>query len=93
MGAVPDARATVEAQVTGAATGLAAAFTARAGTVEAFDDHVGAGVVRDVGTGETWSFHCTRILGGTRTVPVGAAVTFRVEPGPVGLEAVAIATA
>lgn len=91
MDAVPDERAAVEARVTGAATGLAAAFTERSGTVEAFDDHVGAGVVRDGGTGETWSFHCTRIVGGRR-VAVGATVTFRVAPGPVGIEAVAVAT-
>lgn len=85
-----DDRAAIAARVDAAATGLAAAFTSRSGSVEAFDAHVGAGVVRDASTGETWSFHCTRIADGSRTVPVGAVVAFRVEPGPVGLEAVAV---
>lgn len=56
----------------------------------AFDDHVGAGTIADAGTGELWYFHCTRIADGTRTTTVGAPVTFRAEPGPTGLEAVAV---
>ncbi len=69
---------------------LARVFTARTGAVAAFDDHVGAGTVVDDLTGCTWAFHCTRIADGSRTVPTGAAVTYRVEPGPTGLEAVAV---
>lgn len=66
----------------------AAAFTARAGVVATFDDHEGAGSLVDDDTGASWWFHCTRIAGGERTIPVGEAVRFRVEPGPTGLEAV-----
>ncbi len=71
---------------------LAAAFSERTGVVATFDDHVGAGTVRDEG-GHLWSFHCTRIADGSRTIAVGAEVSFRVEPGPVGLEAVGVAPA
>ena len=39
---------------------------------------------------ESWSFHCTRIADGTRTINVGTWVTFDVVPGPTGLEAVAL---
>jgi cold shock CspA family protein len=70
--------------------GLAAAFTTQAGIVSAFDRHVGAGTVTEDATGEIWPFHCTRIADGSRSVEVGAAVCFEVEPGPTGLEAVAI---
>lgn len=70
--------------------GLAATFTERSGSVVDFDDHVGAGTVTD-DTGEIWPFHCTRIAGGSRSIPAGAAVTYRIEPGPTGLEAVALA--
>lgn len=71
---------------------LAAAFTARNGTVVSFDDHVGAGIVRD-DHGDEWSFHCTRIADGTRTIATDTAVAFRVEPGPAGMEAVDLAPA
>lgn len=70
---------------------LSAAFTNRTGVVEHFDDHVGAGTVRDTATDEVWPFHLTRIADGTRTIPAGAAVDFRVDLGPTGLEAVAVA--
>lgn len=69
----------------------AEAFTARTGVVTSFDDHVGTGTLADDSTGRTWWFHCTRIAGGGRTVALGEAVTFLVEPGPTGLEAVAVA--
>jgi cold shock CspA family protein len=72
-------------------SGLSAAFTNRSGVVATFDDHVGAGTVRDTTTDEVWPFHCTRIVGGGRTVPTGALVDFRVDLGPTGLEAVAVA--
>ncbi len=58
-----------------------------------FDDHVGAGTLRDGTDGLEWWFHCTRILDGSRSVPVGAGVTYAVRPGPTGLEAVDVATA
>ncbi len=64
-----------------------AAFTERTGTVVAFDDAEGAGWVADDEGYRSW-FHCTRIAGGARTIPVGAAVRYRVVPGPTGLEAV-----
>jgi cold shock CspA family protein len=66
-------------------------FTDRRGVVAGFDDHVGAGTVADHGPeGRSWSFHCTRIADGSRTIGVGAEVTYRIEPGPTGLEAVGL---
>ena len=53
------------------------------GTVVEFDEHVGLGTV-EADDGTRYPFHCTRIADGTRTVPVGTAVTFEVEPGPLG---------
>ena len=70
---------------------LAAVFTARLAVVETFDERMGAGTVREEATGTLWAFHCTVIADGSRTIPTGIAVTFRVEPGPTGLEAVAVA--
>jgi cold shock CspA family protein len=72
----------------GTSEGLAAAFTNRTGVVDTFDDRAGHGAVRDATTDEVWPLHCTRIADGSRTVPVGAAVDFRVDLGPTGLEAV-----
>jgi cold shock CspA family protein len=71
-----------------AAVSIPASFgSVRPGVVQAFDDHVGAGTVRDALDGTEWWFHCTRIAGGRRTVPIGATVWFRVTTGPTGLEA------
>jgi cold shock CspA family protein len=70
---------------------LADVFATRTGTITAFDDQVGAGTVTDDADGRAWWFHCTRIADGRRTIEVGTAVTYRVEPGPSGLEAVAVA--
>lgn len=70
--------------------GLAVAFATRAGRVATFDDHVGAGTVRDDATGEVWSFHATTIADATRTIDAGTSVWFTVRPGPVGLEAFAV---
>ena len=65
------------------------AFTDRRGAVVAFDDHVGSGTVTDHGpNARSWSFHCTRIGDGSRTIAVGTEVGYRIEPGPTGLEAV-----
>lgn len=67
-------------------------FTDRRGVVTGFDDHVGTGTVTDDDPdGRSWAFHCTRIADGSRTISAGAAVTYRVEPGPSGLEAVGVA--
>lgn len=65
-------------------------FDLHQGEVAAFDDHVGAGTVLDA-AGSRWPFHCTSIADGSRTIAAGTAVTFRVAPGPAGLEAVAVA--
>ena len=65
----------------------AAAFTVRTGRVATFNEHGGAGTVTDEDGGASWFFQCTRISGDERSIPVGAAVTYRVAPGPTGLEA------
>jgi len=69
-------------------TGMSAAFGTRTGRVMAFDDALGAGHVRADVSDEAWYFHCTRIADGTRMIPIGTWVSFEVEPGPTGLEAV-----
>ncbi len=53
------------------------------GTVTEFDDPRGLGVVTSE-DGTTYPFHCTQIADGTRTIDVGAAVTFTVRPGHLG---------
>lgn len=47
-----------------------------AGTVVEFDEGVGLGVVSDE-NGRRWPFHCVSIADGSRTIDVGARVTFR----------------
>lgn len=47
------------------------------GTVTAFDEAAGLGVVVSA-DGRSWPFHCTSIADGTRSVTVGAAVRFAV---------------
>ncbi len=60
------------------------------GTVVAFDEAAGLGVVRGA-DGADYPFHCTQLEDGTRTVPEGTAVIFEVAPGHRGRwEAVAI---
>lgn len=62
------------------------------GKVAEFDEHVGLGEIEG-DDGRRYPFHCTRIADGTRTVPVGATVTFEVVPGHLGRwEAAAVAT-
>ena len=46
------------------------------GVVREFDEGAGLGVVAGE-DGADYPFHCVEIVDGTRTVPVGAAVTFR----------------
>ena len=53
------------------------------GAVAEFDEHKGYGTVRSE-AGEEYSFHCTQIADGTRTIQVGAAVTFEVQAGLLG---------
>jgi CspA family cold shock protein len=62
----------------------------RNGTVTAFDDYAGLGTVR-ASDGTAYPFHCTQIADGTRTIAVGATVTFGVRPWHQGrYEAVAV---
>jgi cold shock CspA family protein len=54
------------------------------GRVVAFDARRGLGTV-EAGDGRRLPFHCTRIADGSRTVPVGATVRFRIVPGLLGV--------
>jgi CspA family cold shock protein len=56
---------------------------AREGTVTAFDDARGLGEVTDDG-GATFPFHCTQVADGSRTIAIGAHVTFEVVAGHLG---------
>jgi CspA family cold shock protein len=62
------------------------------GRVVEFDEDRGLGLIA---AGEaTYSFHCTQIADGSRSVDVGADVSFEVRAGHLGRwEATAIATA
>jgi cold shock CspA family protein len=62
----------------------------RTGRVSAFDATRGLGaIVADDGT--RLEFHCTQIADGSRTIPVGTPVRFKIAPGHLGKwEAVAI---
>jgi cold shock CspA family protein len=53
------------------------------GVVDEFDEHVGLGTVLTV-AGDRYGFHCTQIVGGTRTIPVGVRVSFVIIPGRGG---------
>jgi cold shock protein len=60
------------------------------GSVVAFDEDKGYGTVR-ASDGRDLFFHCTQIADGTRTIDVGADVTFDVVAGHLGrYEAAAI---
>ncbi|MFL6205506.1 MAG: hypothetical protein ACJ739_09160 [Acidimicrobiales bacterium] len=52
------------------------------GTVVEFDEPRGLGTIESDGT--TYPFHCTAIVDGTRTIAVGAPVTFAVRPAGMG---------
>jgi len=54
------------------------------GRVAAFDEHRGLGEVAEP-DGRAAPFHCTAIADGTRTIPVGTDVEFRLVNGPIGL--------
>ncbi len=53
------------------------------GTVVEFDEHKGYGTVV-AEDGRRLFFHCTAIADGTRTIDVGAEVTFEVVAGHLG---------
>jgi cold shock CspA family protein len=55
----------------------------RRGSVEAFDEAVGLGTVRD-DDGRDYPFHCTQIADGSRTIAAGTRVEFDVVPGHLG---------
>lgn len=53
------------------------------GTVRAFDDERGVGVVVDE-AGREYPFHCTDIADGSRRIAAGTRVAFTVAPGHLG---------
>jgi len=53
------------------------------GVIASFDDPRGIGVVRR-DDGPEYPFHCTAIVDGTRTIAVGADISFSVAPGRMG---------
>ena len=53
------------------------------GTVVAFNSRHGLNEIRGADD-VVYPFHCTKIADGTREIPVGVAVEFRVAPGPLG---------
>jgi cold shock CspA family protein len=55
----------------------------RLGVVTEFDEQAGLGVVR-ADDGRELPFHCTQISDGSRSIAVGASVTFEVEAGHLG---------
>ena len=60
------------------------------GVIAEFDDDKGIGVVRG-DDGRELFLHCTQIADGTRTIEVGARVTYEVAPGHRGqYQAVAV---
>jgi cold shock CspA family protein len=52
------------------------------GVVVAFDERRGLGTIEADGT--AYPFHCTALVDGSRTVDVGAAVTFEVRAAGMG---------
>ena len=52
------------------------------GIVVSFDEPRGLGTIR--AGDDDYSFHCTAIVDGTRTIEVGTAVTFAVRPAGMG---------
>lgn len=55
----------------------------RHGSVTSFDDHVGLGVVTGA-DGIGHPFHCTAIADGSRAIPVGTPVSFRLVAARAG---------
>jgi len=56
----------------------------RTGRVVAFDEARGRGEVEDA-DGTRRPFHCTQIVDGSRTVPVGATVRYVLRPAFLGV--------
>ena len=52
------------------------------GQVVTFDEPRGLGTID--ADGVTYPFHCTALVDGTRTVEIGATVTFEVRPAGMG---------
>jgi len=52
------------------------------GRVVAFDEPRGLGTIE--ADGASYPFHCTALLDGSRTIEVGAPVTFEVRAGGIG---------
>jgi cold shock CspA family protein len=55
------------------------------GVVTSFDDHRGDGEIRS-DQGESFYLHCVEIADGSRTIAVGARVSFVPRPGLLGEE-------
>lgn len=53
------------------------------GRVVAFDAHRGIGAIAATDGGQ-YTFHCTQIADGTRTIDVGTTVEFEIGPGLPG---------
>ena len=53
------------------------------GIVKEFDEPVGLGVLTSV-EGNEYPFHCTAIADGSRDIPTGAEVMFRLIPAQLG---------
>jgi cold shock CspA family protein len=55
----------------------------RRGTVATFDEAAGLGTVAG-DDGGSWTFHCTAVADGSRTIAAGTAVIFGEAPGHLG---------
>ncbi len=55
----------------------------RVGTVQSFDAHAGLGTVAE-GDGSSYTFHCTAISDGSRTIDEGTRVEFDLGAGGPG---------
>lgn len=62
---------------------MSRAFEPGTGEVIAFDEPRGLGTIR-ARDGTELAFHCTAIADGSRTIPEGAQVRYRVVPGHLG---------
>lgn len=58
-------------------------MTVQTGTVSSFDERRGLGEITS-NDGTVYSFHCTVIADGTRTIIPGTAVEFEIVPGQLG---------
>ncbi len=58
-------------------------ISSETGTVTEFDEARGLGTIT-AGDGTALPFHCAAIADGTRTIAVGAAVTYEVRPAGMG---------